>query len=345
MARVAYLMDRIMKALGLHGRAFVPMLSGFACCGSGDHGHPYHGAFSGSLADHVGHPADDLLCTPSGLHLDHRGAVSAIHGVGLGPCSRAAHGRDVSFFRPSSLWPPRLYWDARVVKGRSVPLLLELPPYRMPGARAVVRQMWDRAVLFLKEAGSVILVATVVLWALLSFPKAPPTPAAPTPSVAAAQASPAPAAPTEAQQSAAALEHSYGGRLGKALEPVIRPLGFDWKIGVGIIGAFAAREVFVSTLGLVYGIGDDVDEESDSLREKNPSGKNTLTVSTIYTPLTGLSLMVFFALACQCMSTLAVLKRETRSWRWPAFLFVYMTGLAYLASLLVFQLGKLFGFS
>ncbi len=345
MARVAYLMDRIMKALGLHGRAFVPMLSGFAC------------AVPAIMATRTMERFRDRLLTMLVIPLMTCSARLPVYTLII-----------AALFPPSTVlgWVPvqgllmvAMYLFSTlvalaaaavlgrtVVKGRSVPLLLELPPYRMPGARAVLRQMWDRAVLFLKEAGSVILVATVVLWALLSFPKAPPTAESPSQAVAATQVSrdAAPAARTEAQQSAAALEHSYGGRLGKALEPVIRPLGFDWKIGVGIIGAFAAREVFVSTLGLVYGIGDDVDEESDSLREKIRTEKHA-DGSTIYTPLTGLSLMVFFALACQCMSTLAVLKRETRSWRWPAFLFVYMTGLAYLASLLVFQLGKLFGFS
>jgi ferrous iron transport protein B len=138
------------------------------------------------------------------------------------------------------------------------------------------------------------------------------------------------------------LEASYAGQVGKAIEPVIAPLGFDWKIGVGMIGAFAAREVFVSTMGLVYGVGADVDEESSSLRDRiradlRQDGRPT------YTPLTGLSLMVFFALAAQCMSTLAIVKRETRGWRWPAFLFVYMTGLAWVASLLVYQTGRLLG--
>nr|HMR12073.1 nucleoside recognition domain-containing protein [Polyangiaceae bacterium] len=196
-----------------------------------------------------------------------------------------------------------------------------------------------------------ILVATIALWALLSFPKPPVDVAASTatPVATAAAQPPArqppatePAVSEAVKQQSQALANSYGGRLGKALEPALAPLGFDWKIGVGIIGAFAAREVFVSTLGLVYGIGD-ADEDSESLRTKIRAERHA-DGSPVYTPLVGLSLMVFFALACQCMSTLAVLKRETRSWRWPAFLFVYMTGLAYLCSLLVFQGGKLLGF-
>ncbi len=124
---------------------------------------------------------------------------------------------------------------------------------------------------------------------------------------------------------------------------MIEPLGFDWKLGIGIIGAFAAREVFVSTMGVVYGIGGEVDEESQPLRDKiradrRPDG------SAVYSPLVGLSLMIFFALACQCMSTLAVVKRETKSWKWPSFLFVYMTTLAWTMSFLVYQGGRLLGF-
>jgi ferrous iron transport protein B len=133
------------------------------------------------------------------------------------------------------------------------------------------------------------------------------------------------------------LENSFGGRLGHAIEPAIKPLGFDWKIGVGIVGAFAAREVFISTLGIVYAVGGDADASSQPLRQK-------LKAQQSYTPLVGFSLMVFFALACQCMSTLAVVRRETGGLRWPVFLFGYMTVLAWIASFCVYQGGRLLGF-
>jgi ferrous iron transport protein B len=138
--------------------------------------------------------------------------------------------------------------------------------------------------------------------------------------------------------------HSYGARLGHAIEPVIEPLGFDWKIGIGLIGAFAAREVFVSTLGVVYGVSGDVDESSTSLREKL-RGEKRPDGSRLYTPLVALSLMVFIALSCQCMSTLAAVYRETAGLRWPLFLFGYMTLLAWLASLAVYQGGRLMGYA
>ena len=218
-----------------------------------------------------------------------------------------------------------------VLKGKRVPFILELPPYRLPSLSSVVRLMWERSRLFLTEAGTVILVCTIALWGLLHYPKLP---------------EPAPDAAPEvvAQWQADSLEASMGGRLGHAIEPLIAPLGFDWKIGVGLIGAFAAREVFVSTMGLVYGVGDEVDEQSPSLRDRMRA-ETRADGKPVYTPLVGVSLMVFFALACQCMSTLAVVKRETRGWKWPAFLLGYMTVLAWVSSFLVYQGGRLLGFA
>jgi ferrous iron transport protein B len=196
----------------------------------------------------------------------------------------------------------------------------------------------------------VILACTVALWLLLTFPRHEELRAQHAADVANVATLPIPeeemaarVADLDARHEGELLRESYGGRLGHAIEPWIEPLGFDWKIGVGLIGAFAAREVFVSTMGVVYGAGSDSDEESATLREAirketNADGK------PVYTPLMGLSLMVFFALACQCMSTLAAVRRETRTWRWPIFLFVYMTALAWLSSFVVFQGGRALGF-
>ena len=198
--------------------------------------------------------------------------------------------------------------------------------------------------MFLREAGTVILACSIALWALLYFPRELP---AGSPDYAALIER----APTDeakqaldAERSALQLANSYGGHLGHAIEPVIAPLGFDWKIGVGIVGAFAAREVFVSTLGIVYSVGGDADEGSEPLRDKL-RGATKPDGTRLYTPLVGLSLMIFFALACQCMSTLAVVRRETGGLRWPLFLFGYMTALAWIVSFLVYQGGRLLGFA
>ena len=180
-----------------------------------------------------------------------------------------------------------------------------------------------------------------MLWALLYFPRALPAGA---PDYAAAIATATQAGDDDAvkrlegERDGALLEHSYGARLGKGIEPAIAPLGFDWKIGVGIVGAFAAREVFVATMGVIHGVGEDETRLRDKL-----AGERDAEGHVVYTPLVGLSLMVFFALACQCMSTLAVVKRETRGYRWPLFMFAYMTGFAWVASFLVFQIGRLLG--
>jgi len=203
--------------------------------------------------------------------------------------------------------------------------------------------MWTRTRYFLSEAGTVILVCTVVLWALLTFPRDVPLSQDYETAIQSAPNEDA-VAELEHARDGEQLRQSFGGRLGHAIEPVIAPLGFDWKIGIGLIGAFAAREVFVATMGVVYSAGGDVDEESVTLRERMRAEQRA-DGRPVYSPLTGLSLMVFFALACQCMSTLAVVKRETGGYRWPLFMLVYMNVLAWVASLIVYQGGRLLGFS
>lgn len=329
MARAAYLMDRVMKAIGLHGRAFVPMLSGYAC------------AVPAVMATRTMERQRDRLLTMMVVPLMSCSARLPVYTLiiaALFPPTRLFGALPVQGLMMTAMY---LFSTAiallaaavlgrTVLKGRRVPLILELPPIRLPSLQSVLRLMWSRSKLFLTEAGTVILACTIGLWVLLSFPKLPePGPEATEAEVATWQAR--------------SLEHSYAGRLGKAIEPAIAPLGYDWKIGIGLIGAFAAREVFVSTMGLVYGVGEDVDEESAPLRERiqaevRPDG------TPRYTPLVGLSLMAFIALAAQCMSTLAAVKRETGGYRWPAFLFVYMTGLAWAVSLAIYQGGRLLGF-
>ena len=200
------------------------------------------------------------------------------------------------------------------------------------------------ALAFLRRAGTIILAASILLWLLLSFPRDLDLSRDYEAAIAAAGSNEDAIAALEAEQRGEQLRGSYAGQLGKVIEPVIAPLGFDWKIGIGLIGAFAAREVFVATMGVVYSAGEDVDEESTTLRERMRAEVRA-DGAPVYTPLVGLSLMVFFALACQCMSTVAVVKRETGGYRWPAFLLAYMTALAWLASFVVYQGGRLLGFA
>jgi ferrous iron transport protein B len=227
-----------------------------------------------------------------------------------------------------------------VLRGPRPVLVLELPPYRAPLARNLLLNTWRSVRAFLVDAGTVILALTIVLWALLSFPKD----GAVTTRYAELRNQTQDAevlANLDAAEAGEQLRHSLGGRLGHAIEPALAPLGMDWRMGIGIIGAFAAREVFVSTLGTVFDIGD-ADEESVPMREALRQAKRG-DGSPLLTMASGLALMVFFVFACQCMSTVAVVRRESQSWRWPLAMVGWMTASAYLAALLVYQVGRLLG--
>lgn len=340
MARVAYLMDRVMRLMGLHGRAFVPMLSGYAC------------AIPAIMATRTMERSRDRLLTMMVVPLMTCSARLPVYTLLIG-----------ALFAQTTLWGvvplqgllmigmylfsvlmallAAYVLSKTFFKAPPVPLVLELPPYRLPRLADVLRMMWRRTRMFLSEAGTVITVCTILLWGLLSFPRDAAQQQAH--DVAVAQAgSVEQAQALQLEFQGQRLRESYAGRFGHLIEPLIAPLGFDWKIGVGLIGAFAAREVFVSTLGVVYNVGKDTDEESLPLRERMRAERRA-DGTPIWTPLVGASLMIFFALACQCISTLAVVKRETGGWRWPAFLFVYMTALAWVCSFLVYQGGRLLG--
>jgi ferrous iron transport protein B len=354
MARVAVLMDRVMKSMGLHGRAFVPMLSGFAC------------AVPAILATRTMERRRDRLLTMMALPLMTCSARLPVYGLLIAamvpPWQEGgfSQGLLMAFmYLFGTLMALIVAWvmSKTMLKGSYIPLVIEMPPYRMPHWPSVWRMVTRRVSDFMKTAGTIILIGSIIIWALLSFPRdaqleAPferQTQAIEQQLDAAEDAEArsslqAQLELVEREQASAMTRHSYAGRLGHAIEPVIEPLGFDWKIGVGIISAFAAREVFVSTMGVVFGVGEDVDEESGDLRSKMwadrwPDGRR------VFTPLVCLSLMVFFALACQCMSTLAVVRRETGGWAWPAFMFAYMTVLAWSVSFLVYQGGRLLGFA
>jgi ferrous iron transport protein B len=195
--------------------------------------------------------------------------------------------------------------------------ILELPMYRAPRWNNVVVTMVSKARIFVTDAGKVIMVISLILWALSSF---------------------GPGVRNTADPSAR-LEHSYAGRLGHVIEPVIRPLGYDWKIGIALITSFAAREVFVGTMATLYSVEGGKDADRETLHQRMQSARRE-DGTPVYTLATGVSLMIFYVFAMQCMSTLAVVRRETRSWKWPAIQLVYMTSLAYIASLIAYQLLK-----
>ncbi|HEY1814976.1 MAG TPA: ferrous iron transport protein B [Kofleriaceae bacterium] len=339
LARVAYLMDRVMRSMNLHGKAFVPMLFGFAC------------AVPAITATRTMERKRDRILTMMVVPLMTCSARLPVYTLIIGaliPGRRLTQAMlMVGMYAFSVTTSLVAAWvmskTIKPLKAKRLPFIIELPPYRWPRLRDVVRAMWLKSSMFLREAGTVILACSIALWALLYFPRHLP---AGSPDYTAEIAK----APTddarvqlEARAQAAHLEASYAGRIGHAMEPAIAPLGFDWKIGVGLVGAFAAREVFISTLGIVYAVGNDADAGSEPLRQALHDAKHGGRQA--YPPLVGLSLMVFFALAMQCMSTLAVVRRESGGLAWPTFLFAYMTVLAYVASLVVYQGGKLLGFA
>lgn len=339
LARVAYLMDRIMRMMGLHGRAFVPMLSGFAC------------AIPAIMATRAMEQKRDRLLTMMVIPLMTCSARLPVYTLIIGALFPAA--TVMGFLPLQGTLMVSMYFlsvvmalvaafvlSKTVLTAPPVPLVLELPPYRLPRVSDVIRMMWRRTRFFLSEAGGIILVCSMILWVLLNFPRNSDLEAR----IAAEAAAPgASVEQVETELASERLRNSYAGQLGHALAPVIEPLGFDWKIGVGLIGAFAAREVFVATMGIVYSAGTEVDESDVTLRQRMRAEVRD-DGRPVYSGLTGLSLMVFFALACQCVSTIAVVKRETGGYRWPLFLFTYMTGLAWVSSFAVFQVGRLLGY-
>ena len=206
-----------------------------------------------------------------------------------------------------------------LLKGEPPLMIMELPPYRLPRLKDVVLHMLERAGLFLRRAGTIILAISIVLWFLTTFPKH--------------------SGDATAQEQ---IAHSFAGTAGRVLEPVIKPLGFDWRVGIGLVSSFAAREVFVSSMGVVFGV-ESADQNVTPLRAalrqaQWPDG------APLFTPLVCFTLMIFYVFAMQCMSTVAVVKRETNSWRWPLFQTAYMTGTAWLVCLIVFQAGRALGF-
>ena len=348
LARVAFVIDRLMGRVGLHGKAFVPMLSGFAC------------AIPAVMATRTIEGRRDRLITMLTLPMISCSArlpvyalVTAVVFAGAPRVFGVLSAGAVVLFSMYALSVCATLGAAAVLRrtvlrGPRLPLLLELPPYRRPVWRNVLLVTWRRTRKFLEDAGTVILTMTIILWALLTFPHSREAEARRDAARAAVLASAADAAAQEerlaeleGRHAGEQLGYSVGGRVGRLIEPVIEPLGFDWRIGVGIIGAFAAREVFVSTLGIVFGIAE-ADEESVSLRESLQRAERA-DGSPLMTPLAGVSLMVFFVLACQCMSTIVVVRREAGGWGWPVFMFGYMSVLAYAASLAVYQAGSALG--
>jgi ferrous iron transport protein B len=344
MSRAAFLLDKLMSRVGLHGKAFLPLMSSFAC------------AIPGIMAARTIENPKDRLATI--LIAPFMSCSARLPVYALMIATFFAGQTVFGFVSLGAVLMLAMYSLGIVVavvvafvlkktllKSPPPPFVMELPPYRLPNVRNVLQNMLTRAGLFLKRAGTVILAISIILWALTAFPRSAQQSAAGNqPEVSAANVEQS--AKDEEQKTkdeAAQLQNSYAGQLGHLIEPAIQPLGFDWKIGVALIASFAAREVLVSTLSIIYNGDREGTEESETLMQSIREAKKD-DGTPVWTPLTALTLMVFFVLAMQCMSTVAVVRRETNSWSWALFMVGYMTALAYAAAFLTYQGGRLLGF-
>lgn len=317
MARAAFLMDRPMSKVGLHGKSFIPLLGSYAC------------AIPGIMATRTIENAKDRLVTILVAPLMSCSARLPVYLLMIatllpGDTMPAAKkvGIMLLMYALGTFGAFCFAWLFKRTLFKSAPplMIMELPPYQRPHLKEILRQMFERAWLFLKNAGTIILGISIVLWFLTTYPK-----------------SPDPAATPDVQ-----IAHSFAGRTGHVLEPMIKPLGFDWRIGIGLVTSFAAREVFVSSMGVIFAGTKDAENTTpvrDALRAaKWPDG------AVLFTPLVCFTLMVYYVFAMQCMSTVAVVKRETNSWRWPLFQIAYMTGTAWLVCFILYQSGRALGF-
>jgi len=355
MARAAFLMDRLMSKVGLHGKSFIPMLSSFAC------------AIPGIMATRTIESPKDRLVTILVSPLMSCSARLPVYTILIAACIP-----DVTLFgflRLSGLMMLSMYllgiivalfmawvFKKTLLKGEPPLLIMELPPYKRPLLRVVARHMWDRSKVFLRRAGTVILGINILLWFLATYPhqrgvdnafasrraemEAQVTKATSPDAVAKAQAE---LAGLDSEIAGAKLRGSFAGYAGRLIEPLIAPLGFDWKMGIGLVSSFAAREVFVSTMATVYNVADGAEGSSNqsmvaALRaQKRPDG------TAVYTALTAVTLMVFYVFALQCVSTVAVVRRETNSWKWPLFQWFYMGTLAWGFAFATYRLGLWLG--
>ena len=309
MARAAFVMDRIMHKIGLHGKSFIPMLIGFGC------------SVPAIMATRILENRRNRLTTIMVIPLMSCGARLTIYALII-----------PAFF--SEKWDGPVMWLIYLIgiilaiicikilrltffKGDTIPFVMELPPYRVPTLKSVWLHMWHRGWMYLKKAGTIILAISILLWFASSYPKS---------------SRELFAGMSNKQARQVKLEHSAIGKLGKAIEPIIKPLGFDWKIGTALIGATAAKEVFVSQLAIVYAVGSS-DEGTTTLRQH---------LRDNYTPLTGFCVMLFCLIYAPCMATIAITKQETNSWGWAIFQFLSLTVMAYVITLAVYQVGSLF---
>lgn len=336
MARISFLSDRIMRRVGLNGKSVMPMIGGFACA--------VPAIMSARNIENKKERLLTILVTPF-MSCSARLPVFTILASLIIPNEYL-----FGFLSIQGLVLMGLYVLGIVVamlvsyvlnlfikiKEKSF-FILELPIYRQPRWKNIIITMVEKAKVFVFDAGKVIMVISLVLWGLSSYGPTEKREEIKKQYELLIQKNPEKTGEYQTEQASNLLEYSYAGIMGRSIEPVIEPLGYDWKIGIALITSFAAREVFVGTMATLYSVGEDADENSETLRNKMQSAKRA-DGSPVYTKATGFSLLVFYLLAMQCMSTLAIVKKETGSWKWPVIQLVYMTVIAYVLSFVAYQI-------
>jgi ferrous iron transport protein B len=337
MARAAFVMDKLMSRVGLPGKAFVPMLSAHAC------------AIPAIMSTRVIEDRRDRLATILVLPLMSCSARVPVYAMVVALLFPNDPFRAALLFAGAYLLGilaalmMAFVFKQTLLKGPTRPLVIELPHYRLPSLRNALLLMLDRAWVFIKTAGSVILVISLLLWFLAKYPKTDMAdlPAETQNRIAQLETA-GDSAAAEAILHQAELEHSFAGCIGAFVQPIFAPLGFDWKMSIGVVSSFAAREAIVSTLAVLYGVGESADENVNSLYDSLRSSKHR-DGAPVFTTAACLSLLVFYVLAMQCLPTQAVTRRETGSWKWPTVQLAYMSVLAYSAALVTYQIATWLG--
>ena len=333
MARAAFVMDRVMRAVGLHGKSFIPLLLGFGCS--------VPAVMGARTLENKSDRMVTILVSPLMSCSARLPVYTLLIAAFFSENVAGSVLFSIYFLGISLAILMALVFRKWMFPGASEPFIMEMPPYHLPTLRSIAIHMWERSILYLKKAGTLILAASILIWFITNYPAnveySKDYDAAKgqiTEQYDEVAAKPL-LAQLDQEQAGEKLALSYAGQFGHFIEPVIKPLGFDWKMGVGLVSAVAAKEVLVSTLATIYNVGD-AEEDSQSLQE-------ALAADAAFSPLVAFSLMVFTLIYSPCLAVLAVVRRETNSWKWPAFSFVYSTTLAWIMSFVVYQGGRLIG--
>ena len=343
MARAAFLMDRFMRACGLSGKSFIPLLSSFAC------------AVPGIMATRVIPDRKDRIATIMAapfMTCSARLPVYALLIAAFVPELTVARFLNLQGLVLFSLYilgisggiTTAWIMKRHLLKGQTPSFLMELPPYRLPNLQSLLIKMMERVKIFLRRAGTIIFMVAIVVWSLAYFPHSNSIEEKYEQSIIQAESEFRNADLEERLQqlnnerAAEHLENSYLGSIGKFIEPIFRPLGWDWKISAAVVASFPAREVVIAVLGTIYAVGSNVDETDRNLIKSIKSSKSH-DGNLIFSVPVAFGIMIFYAFCLQCVATIATMRRDTNSWRWPIFAWVYMTGLGYLAAFFVTRIG------